>query len=92
MYILCQTSNRYIFCSLKTVQICWRNLRLLNNVFNMLLTYFLCITKSKREYISRKLATLEATTLAILCVSGTSCHEYIRNTVNCEHTLGVRML
>ena len=72
MYILCQTSNRYIFCSLKTVQICWRNLRLLNNMFNMLLNYYLCMPKSKRECISIKLAILEATTIAILRVSNTA--------------------
>ena len=59
-------------------------------MFSMLVTYYLCMAKSKRECISINLATLEARALASLLVSGTSYHEYVRNTANCVHTLGVR--
>ena len=71
--------------------ICWLNLRLLNNMFSMLVTYYLCMDKSKRECISINLATLEARALATLRESGTSCNEYFMGTVNCGHPIGVRV-
>ena len=57
----------------------------------MLVTYYLCMPRSKRENISIKLAIVEVGTIATLRESGTSCNEYFMGTVNCGHPIGVRV-
>ena len=79
-----KTSNKYILYSLKNVHIYWWNLKLLNHMCSILVKHYLCMPRSKIEFISIVLSTLAY-------VLGTECNKNSRENVNCDHSLGVRV-
>ena len=85
-----KTLNKCILCSLKTVQIYWWSLRILNHMCNILVIHYLFMPRSKIEFIPIVLASLEPMTPATLRVLVTVCNKNSRENVNCDHSLGVR--